>query len=262
MATETKAPKGFAGLDDLISEVEIAVARPVYESNSAGTSTLPGTSPDRPNSSAAKVPGWAYGVGVFVVIGVIVAINQATYKKPPPSDKFIENPQPASYDPPPLKPVEIVEKAFYTLRGSDGSRVEVEGPVHATPEQLNALGQSKWRPSEQIPPEEKPDIGQGLLLEDNQIRYCLSQKIRMGGWEITVESTDHKSVAAFNAQVDDYNSRCGHFQYKTGALERVRAQVESRRAYLDVDGRLHRGPRLPERTPTFKLVSRKESNGK
>lgn len=184
-----------------------------------------------------------------------MAINQATLKKPWPYQKFNKNVLPAACQLRPLKPVEIVNKKFYSLSGSDGPRVEVEEPVHSTAEQLNALSQSKWRPPQEILAQQKLEISQGQLFEDVQIRCCLLQIIRLGGLEITVETTDHNSVAACNAQIEDYNLRCGHFQCKTGALGRVRSQVEPRKAYLDVDVRRHRGPRQPERVPTFKLAS-------
>lgn len=255
MTSELNTPKGFAGLDDLVSEVVVDEPKPAFEGKAAGTSPLPGTDPGTPAPASKAIPGWAWGVGLIAVIGVIVAINQASSPKSSVSQSASVATQPAPYEPPPLKPVEIIETTIYALKGSDGSRIEIEGPANATAAQLNVFGQSRWSPSEVIPVEDRPPIGDSLLFEDNQIRYCLSQKIRLGGWQITVEDADHDSVTTFNTQVDDYNARCGHFQYRTGALERVRAEVEMHRARLDVDGRLHRGPRQPEKPPTFKLVS-------
>ncbi|MEI8327002.1 MAG: hypothetical protein WCH44_16885, partial [Betaproteobacteria bacterium] len=170
------------------------------------------------------------------------------------SNTYVTPPAP-TYQPSPPRPVEVISKTLYKLKGSDGSTFEVEGPVNATPAQLNSLGQSQWRPKEEYLPEEKPSVGDGLLLGDNQIRYCMAQKIRIGGWQITVDSYDHQSVVAFNALVDDFNARCAHYQYRTGALEHVRTQVDARRARLDVDGRLHRGPSAPPAPPSYKKVS-------
>jgi hypothetical protein len=254
VTSELNTPKGFAGLDDLVSEVVVNEPKPTFEGKAAGASPLPGTDPSTP-PAPKSIPGWAWGVGLIVIIGVIVTINQASSPKSSVSQSASVATQPAPYNPPPPKPVEIIETTLYVLKGSDGSRIEIEGPANATAAQLNALGQSRWSPSEVIPVEDRPPIGDSLLFEDHQIRYCLSQKIRLGGWQITVEGTDHDSVNTFNTQVDDYNARCGHYKYRTGALERVRDEVEMRRTQLDVDGRLHRGPRQPEKPPTFKLAS-------
>ena len=255
MTSELNTPRGFAGLDDLVSDVVVDEPDPAFEGKLSGTSPLPGPDYSSPPSASKGISGWTYGVGLIAVIGVIVAINQSSAPISSVSQSTSVTTQPAPYEPPPPKPVEIIEKAIYVLNGSDGSRIEVEGPDNATDAQLNALGQSRWSPSEVFPVEDRPPEGASLLFEDNQIRYCLSQKIRLSGWQITVEDSDQDSVSAFNTQVDDYNARCGHFQYRTGALERVRDEVEMRRAQLDVDGRLHRGPREPEKPPTFKLAS-------
>ena len=150
---------------------------------------------------------------------------------------------------------EIITKHIYTLRGSDGSTVKIEGPANATAAELNKTARANWRPADAYVPEDRPPVGDGLLFTDNQIKYCLSQKIRLTGWNLTVESHDHQSVDSFNAQVTDFNARCHHYQYHAGAFERVRAEVEARRAILNVDGRLHRGPRPPPALPTYRKVS-------
>jgi len=272
VAIDSNGPRGFSGLESLVSEVAVETPRkpspketsePLIEGRPAGTAPLPGTSPERPPEASNNNTAWFIGLGLLALVGVIVAIIQATTPKASTVNTVSTTTQ--TYQPEPTKPPQVIERTNYILKGSDGSRMELEAPADATAAQLNALAQSKWRPKEVIPTEDIPPVGQGLLFEDDQIRYCLSQKIRLGGWQITVDSYDHSSVVAFNAKVDDYNARCSHFKYRDGALERIRAQVESRHAILDVDGRLHRGPRPPEKPPTFKVASsRKQTvvNGK
>src|SRR3546814_16602388 len=54
----------------------------------------------------------------------------------------------------------------------------------------------------------------------------------------------YTTLFRFNAMVADYNSRCGRFRYRSGALERARRDVEPYRGQLQAEGRSRfaRGP--------------------
>lgn len=81
---------------------------------------------------------------------------------------------------------------------------------------------------EEIPPYGSPTS----VYNGAQIRYCLSQKIRIGAWEGSVDTQSEVSVGEFNSAVGDYNQRCGHFRYRTRDYSPAAAQVESRRSDL------------------------------
>lgn len=85
--------------------------------------------------------------------------------------------------------------------------------------------------------EDMPTPGSGKVLADNQIRYCLSQDIRLTGWGAAVDHYSQTAIDSFNAAVSDYNARCSNYKYRRGSLEMVRSEVESRRASLEADGR-------------------------
>jgi hypothetical protein len=80
--------------------------------------------------------------------------------------------------------------------------------------------------------EEIPPVGNGLVLGRSQIRYCLAEDIRMSAWQTQVDNYSSSSVDAFNRAVNDYNSRCSNFRYRSGTLENVRTQVEAERSRL------------------------------
>lgn len=84
--------------------------------------------------------------------------------------------------------------------------------------------------------ETKPPVGDGLLLSIEQIRYCLAQKIRLEGAQTLVNSYNHAQVDRFNRMVDDYNSRCAHYRYRTGTLDTARAQVNAYEAQFRAQG--------------------------
>jgi hypothetical protein len=302
MAHDPKAPKGFAGLNDLASDIDAPSQSsnrssiPTQSSPTANPSSQPRANPSPSslnNTSKARdhsataihvqprsgfdiqpgdvvyapkargIPSWMYVVGIFVIIGVVVLLNQAADKR---LKSVSSLSQTDSYSPPkptaPPKPTPAVTKTYYKIRGSDGNTFEIEGPANASAEQINSIARARWTPLETYYPEERPNVGDGILLNDNQIRYCLSQKIRMAGWSSTVDSYNQGSVAAFNEMVRDYNLRCSHFQYHAGDLERVQSQVNERWDKLNADGRAHRGPRPPPQPPNYKKISsRQETTG-
>lgn len=84
--------------------------------------------------------------------------------------------------------------------------------------------------------EEMPAPGNGVVLTDNQIRYCLAQDIRLTSWSSAVDHYSQSAIDSFNGAIADYNSRCSNYKYRRRALERVRSEVESRRALLQSEG--------------------------
>src|SRR5690606_32609529 len=85
--------------------------------------------------------------------------------------------------------------------------------------------------------EAKPPVGQNMVFSTAQIRYCLAEDIRMDGAKSALNSYSDYDVDRFNGMVADYNSRCGSFRYRSGALESARRDVEPYRSQLRAEGR-------------------------
>lgn len=203
--------KGFAGLSSLVSEVDTTL--PPLAKQDAGSS---GASSRAERASASQNPqpaqqqpyqapsqpsaGSSTGkwvLGIAAVIGVIWLFSQAN-----------KNPTP----PPPSYP----------------SAAQNTAPTYSAPP---ASPQAPSRPEETRPP-----VGQNLVLSTAQIRYCLAEDIRMDAAKPTVNSYSDSDVDRFNAMVADYNSRCGSFRYRSGALESARRDVEPYRSQLQAEG--------------------------
>ena len=82
----------------------------------------------------------------------------------------------------------------------------------------------------------KQPMGSELAFDRSQLRYCLSESIRMDAWEGQVNQYSNASVAAFNAAVNDYNARCAHIRYPRADLESVRSEVDANRMTLTRQG--------------------------
>lgn len=227
MANDDKnAPKGFAGLDDLVSDIDAPAAKPVpampprpfspLKNPPALDAATPSPSPPQHpkpfdvNEAAlnAKKPDksnstmmWVVGIGVVCLI--ILAANSS--KKATPT---YAAPSPPSYSKPAASVSQPPAPAldFRPLQASD----EVE---------------------------EQPPYGTGHTLSRNQIRYCLSEKIRLDGWRGAIDNDSSYSVEGFNIGVTDYNERCSSFRYRRGLLESVRGEVEVHRVELLQEGR-------------------------
>ena len=87
------------------------------------------------------------------------------------------------------------------------------------------------------PAEEVPPVGTDLVLGLAQIRYCLSEDIRIDAARAVLNNYLNSDIDRFNAMVDDYNSRCVAYRYRSGSLETARTLVERNRQTLEVEGR-------------------------
>jgi hypothetical protein len=84
--------------------------------------------------------------------------------------------------------------------------------------------------------EDPPIPAFGATLSANEIRYCLSEKIRIESWERSLNHYSQISISEFNNGIHDYNSRCGNFRYKQSTFSAVQREVESRRQSLNAEG--------------------------
>ena len=189
MKKDSEQPKGFAGLADMTSKVDVPEAVSRSAQPTQPMSTSPETAVPSPQHRSFEVDEgvlaslapkgmssqkkWMIGVGIIVAIVVGAGL--------------IDNNSSSGYSAPTLY--------------------------------------------EEVPPQ-----GSGQVLSDNQIRYCLSQDIRISAWGTAVDHFSQTAIDSFNSAVGDYNMRCANYKYRRGSLERVRLEVEARRVDLQADG--------------------------
>ena len=80
--------------------------------------------------------------------------------------------------------------------------------------------------------EQMPPVGSGTTFSNNQIRYCVSEDIRITEMKDLINSYSSYELDQFNAAVADYNSRCSSYRYRRGALESVTEEVQASRYAL------------------------------
>ena len=206
--------KGFAGLASLVSDVDTALPPPDKKepAGTSGTSTsnprpTAHTAQPQPQSSQPQTyreppqppsgsSGGKWVFGIAAVIGVLWLIGQSNNSTTAPAPTYTPSAQSTA-------------------------------PSYTQP----AQPQAPVRPQES-----KPTVGQGLVLSTAQIRYCLAEDIRIDGARSALNSYSDSDVDQFNAMVADYNSRCGNYRYRSGALESARREIEPYRSQLQSEG--------------------------
>jgi hypothetical protein len=88
------------------------------------------------------------------------------------------------------------------------------------------------RPSEEMPP-----VGRDLVLRSAQIRFCVAEDIRMEAAKQNLDNYNDYDVQHFNTLIANYNSRCGAFRYRSGALKMARSDIEPFRFEIEAEGR-------------------------
>ena len=141
---------------------------------------------------------------------------------------------------------------FYELKNNEFFHVKTipvkedepsDNSATLAPAPSNQNAASAYSPTPELPQqsaspaEDKPPIGSSLVLSTAQIRYCLAEDIRMEAAKAVVNSYSDGDVHRFNAMVADYNSRCGNFRYRSGALESARREIEPYRSQFQGEGR-------------------------
>jgi uncharacterized protein len=202
--SQSEAKKGFAALNSMVSDIEETVAAPRVDEETAATVETPTAATVEPSSSTPAEPDRGSGLWMLIVPVVLLILMSI----------FV---------------VGTVSKN----ESNPGSTLESSAstPSAYTPVPVENMPAQEVEPS-QIPSESMPPAGRELVLSASQIRYCLSEKLRIQVWRTRIESTSEPSLQPFNDAVNDYNSRCADFRYRGNTLETIRAEVEANRAAL------------------------------
>lgn len=235
MVTEPEA-KGFKGLDSLVPDVEESLERAktasvsdVREtpptSSSHSDSTLDAarhssthTSSETGSTGARVESGPKTIVVIGAVIGGLVVLGWLSRSD---NEKDRSNvPSAASRG---------------DLSPAPRPRVEMPPSPPVTAPRQQAASPSATVASAARLVEEKPPAGTGLVLNSNQIRYCLFESVRLDTFKSHLNSYSQVEVDSFNEYVADYNSRCGNFRYRRGTLEPLQAEVQANRVRLIVE---------------------------
>ncbi len=221
-------PTGFAGLDSLVSNVESDLtALPSPQSNkvSANANAASGAESEEiggqqvvaisaghesPRSEETPSSGSGARWAVGLAIGIGVLILLANI------DRKSSSP---SYSPPPAPVASVPSQDVSPTSGID------------------------------LPGEEMPPVGENLVLNGPQVRWCVYEKARM---EMMKDlATEEEEITAFNTYVSRYNARCAQFRYRQGMLAAIEGELGQQGRRLQAEGAerilsLRSSPRAPE----------------
>ena len=236
-----EAGMGFSGLSSLVSDVDSVItgtkqeaSRPsADDTGSLNTGTTSHSVPTaeseaarQPYQQAAQQPSggsstgkWLLGIGA--VIGVLWLLSSSPGNKSVPPI-YTSNP---TVPPAPVQPQASLQSSGLQNATTEELAARMLRPVPSKP-------QAPRRPIE-----DKPPVGTNYVLSISQIRYCLSDQIRLEAAKGVLNSYVKSDVDRFNAMIADYNSRCGEFRYSRGSLESARFEVEQNRKVLETEGR-------------------------
>ena len=81
----------------------------------------------------------------------------------------------------------------------------------------------------------RPPVGRSLTLNRSQIRYCVFQGKRLE--TIRTLTTKNYQIDHFNGLIEDFNSRCSNYRYRSGVLSSVQREARENAADLQADAR-------------------------
>ena len=184
--------RGFAGLSSKVSDVSEDAAVPPVPQATAPRPTRPAQKPAQAKSTPASKSGktgWIWVVACSAVFVIWVANSGSGNNSQPPI------------------PSDAATPAAPTISAGAG----MDGAAAAASD------------------ERMPPVGRNNVLNIPEIRWCKREKIRIDAIEDVMNTAVELEIGAFNAQVDDYNSRCAEFRYRRGQVEQVDRELAAQR---------------------------------
>ena len=211
--TQRRAVRGFAGLSTLVSDVDAVIeqaakarranpppqAKPTVSEAEEAVIVADRRPTATPSTDQSSSGKWL--IGVCVVFGAFWLMAQLGDERSAASNRSI-------------------------------APTSAPSPETAAPQPTPASNAAPVRPTET-----KPPVGTNNILSVSQIRYCVSEDIRLGAANKALDNYSEPDVDRFNMMVDDFNSRCGEYRYRSGTLERAKSDIEPWRPVLEEEGR-------------------------
>lgn len=204
---QARAGTGFAGLSGLVSNVddliERSIGRAQIKKSGASAASASGTSESRPRSPrvfTAPAPSsgnarWMWwGAGAVLLLLWLIGVASSDSETPT------------------------------TTRPARSSATQ--NPFR---DDQSSLAEPAATVTEQIPP-----LGIDRVLGEAQIRYCLSEDVRLEAARSIV--TGDAEVSRFNAMIEDFNTRCSNYRYHRDEFDAVQRQVQSNQLVLRAQG--------------------------
>jgi len=214
--------RGFGGLSSLVSDLDaVTLSPPGGAKAEVPQQAKPLRNEPQSTKSAESAPKKGIvGLSIAVTVGLVGALALVSYGNSVSSRSRVDAPAP-----------QVASK-------------NVSPPPFSTPAPHSSpsVGPQADRPREDVvegeirPTEVKPSAGQSNILSVGEIRYCLAEEIRLNAADPIVDEYDDSQVARFNTLVDDYNSRCGSFRYRDGALTSAQADLRPYEAEIRAEG--------------------------
>lgn len=253
MATTQEQPTGFRGLDAFVTHIEAALGKADDLSNVAFETQEPEPEPqlDVPvHRDWGALGGLGRGLAGFLGIGisivVVVAIKACAYAAFSSAGSSSSSGQTdysssSAYSPAAPSPSDDSSGTSGTST-PDGQSDASSAPAttDSTTADTATSDADAYTTAESAPsPSEL-----GGRYSAAEVRYCLSQEIRVSGaknymneLQFSDPSQFNDKVDQFNAMVSDWNSRCSHFSYGRETMTSIQADVESHRQALEMEGR-------------------------
>lgn len=79
----------------------------------------------------------------------------------------------------------------------------------------------------------KPSVGTNNVLSVAEIRWCVKEGIRTEAMRNIINT--NRGIEEFNQIINDYNSRCGRYQYRKGSQSRAERDVDPYRNQIEYE---------------------------
>lgn len=79
----------------------------------------------------------------------------------------------------------------------------------------------------------KPPVGTNHILSLSQIQWCIREEIRLDAITDIIDADSSRAISNFNSEVDDYNSRCGSYRYRSNTHSQAVKNVEIYRSEIE-----------------------------
>jgi hypothetical protein len=244
MSAESKdsEPIGFAGLDSMVTDIsrelesiemkalELEDKAKAHKAASLAKEAKDTKEAGSPSPKRSRNKRWIWLAAGVVVVAFMLSVFGIKRDEYPPS--VVAPPVPTIVDRKGVAPSE-------PSMSNEGATFEkLDGKANASERQgQNRSDSTTAQASSSGLVEVKPPTGSGMRFDDGQIRYCLSQNVRLDSIKEEVNKYSQLEIDNFNELVSDYNARCGNFKYRRGDMSRIKQEVAKRNPMLMAEGK-------------------------